>query len=309
MNYSLTRIAATLIGSTKVAAKAALKAAGLPQSQAAELLAERSRIMTARAAKRSARAVNNPGTRTLMRTPAARLDVLRRKVVGAAAEHALRIGVNDTMSVSLTSDPALVGWSQSAEADWDKYRGSYKGWACNYKVNTVTVPADWRVRVQRRGLAEVDGMLTLDAAPVEAAGCELFAASWLVQRRGNTADLTRGYIARAGAITYHGATIDQALSGIARKARELAFSARLAGADLTVLVASCPDARVSVADARLSGACEYGIKSWCASVNLPFDAGSATLAEVYAAYQREPRPEAHATILRVLRRNRAAIAA
>ena len=66
---------------------------------------------------------------------------------------------------------------------------------------------------------------------------------------------------------------------------------------------------VSVADAAASGACDYGIRSWCAAVGLDYEAGSAQLSEVYAAYQRQPRAEAHAVILLVLRRQRSKILA
>lgn len=57
-------------------------------------------------------------------------------------------------------------------------------------------------------------------------------------------------------------------------------------------------------DARAIGACEYGIRSWCARTGISYEAGQATVAEVYAAYQASPAPEARFAILHAARRAR-----
>lgn len=237
-------------------------------------------------------------------TPAHRLEVARCDAVRETYSHTYRTATHGTVCVELTDDPTKVGATQRESLDWNLYRGAQKGRPARVQDTTITVPADWRVRVQRRGLAVVDGMMTLDAAIVESTGCELFAATWLEQGRGTAVTQRRGYIARAGGQTYHGATADLAMTGLARKARAAAISAALASADLNTLVNDHRHMIVRISDARAIGACEYGIRSWCHAVGIDYAAGQASLEVVYAAYTREPRPEARATILRVLRRVR-----
>jgi hypothetical protein len=311
--YTLINLAAKAKPASKVAAKAALKAAGLKQTLADDLLNAQDKLRKLRLDKQTARAnrrhINKPCGRkpiTLPQgTPAARLLALRHKDVKRALGRMIDEHSHGQWIVNLTADPAAVGITTRSY-----YTGQKSGkWAIQATDTTITVPTDWRLRVQAKGLAHCDGLMTLDAAPMEAHGCELFAATWARRTGAKNVATDKGYIARADGVSYHGATADQALSGLAKKRRELALSIRLDAADLGDLVAKLASVRVSVGDARATGACEYGIRSWCAAVGLDFEAGSATLAEVYAAYQREPRPEARATLLRVLRRQRTAIAA
>lgn len=311
---------------TKVAARAALKAAGLKQTLCDDLLKVEAALETLRKEKRRRihdqweaprhqsrgfwshtpfRKSKLPNT-----TPLQRLDAIRKFVVRDRLQGHLRIGVNDDITVALTSHPQFVGAVQTAAQDW-KYKGRFKKRPRKFKLWTVTVPADWRIRVERKGLAVVDGLLTLDAAPLESSGCEVFAATWLVQGRGTAASVERGYISRHGMRTYHAKTIDQAITGLARKSKALAFTAALNHADLSDLVAQCAGSLVSIGDAKAIGACSYGIKSWCAAVGLAYDvgpgdelSGSAPIEAVYAAYEREPRAEARAAILHAVRRNR-----
>jgi len=59
----------------------------------------------------------------------------------------------------------------------DTYAGNFKGWSATEDHHRISVPADWRVRVQRRGLAAVGGMMTLDVHPLVPHGdIELFQA-------------------------------------------------------------------------------------------------------------------------------------
>lgn len=354
-NHSLSRIAASLGCNTKVAAKAALKAAGLKQALADDLLAERRRIVAARttakldrldrrlgycavqhdspksARRWSPRGVDGtrggsgicirapehgtPRKGPLATLPKGTLDQRLARVRKAAVLNTLGSVIDQhshgDWTCVLATDPAKVGVRCE-----QYYTGEKAGkWSIRATDTCITVPADWRMRVQRRGLALVDGLMTLDASPLEAQGCELFAATWARRTGVKGVSVDRGYIARSGAVTYHGKTVDQALTGLTKKARQLEISARLASADLGALVAKCPQVLVSVGDASATGACMYGIRSWCEAVGLPVEydlttdtlSGQASLAEVYAAYQREPRVEARATILRVLRRNRVAI--
>jgi len=313
---------------TKVAAKAALKAAGLKQTLCDDLLKVDAAIESLRREKRNRindqllrhrrrgfwshtpfREAKLPNTTLLQRLDWIRIFVVRDRLQGH-----LRIGVNDDITVKLTGDPQSVNVVQTAKQSWDKYNialGSFKKWPCNFKLWTVTVPTDWRIRVERKGLAVVDGLMTLDAAPMESSGCEVFAATWMVQSRGTAVSVERGYIARHGKLAYHAKTADRAISGLARKSKALAFTAALNHADLSDLVAQCAGSLVSIGDARFIGACTYGIKSWCNAVGLAYQegpgdelSGSAPIEAVYAAYEREPRAEARAAILHAVRRNR-----
>lgn len=314
----LIQIAASLTGRTKAAAKAALKLAGLKQTLCNDLLVEAMSLDKKRAAKLAARSRrhNNAGKRPKYAvlppgTLAQRLAKAREHAVFLQFFGAYRVATHGALDVKLTDDPACVGVSQFEGIDRDGYAKS-----CQYAMRTqdtiITAPAGWRVRVQRKGLAVLGGLMTLDAAPIQADGCELYAATWLVQGRGTSVAAERGYIARAGDISYHGKTADQALTGLIRKQRALALTLRLASADLGDLVSKCPGALVTVGDARATGACAYGIRSWCNQVGITvaYDeatghiTGEAALSTVYAAYQREPRREAHATVLHVLRRQR-----
>ena len=333
MTAQITRIAAQSNAQTKVAAKAALKAAGLKQTLADELLAEVTRIEKMRKTAKQDRIARKlgyspvdaterrwpwePGIpkrcvaatpgRTPVRlpagTPMTRLAALRKQAVIDTLARVIDRHENGDWSVKLTQDPTRVDVYQHGY-----YTGEKHGkWSVKATDTTITVPADWRMRVQRKGLDIVDGLMTLDAAPLEAAGCELFAATWARRTGAKNVKVDKGYIARAGELTYHAATADQALSGLAKKRRELALIVRLDAADWGALIEKIGHVQVRVGDARAVGACEYGIMSWCAAVGLDYAAGQAPLADVYAAYQREPRPEARATLIRVLRRQRALV--
>jgi hypothetical protein len=218
-----------------------------------------------------------------------------------------------TYSVVLTRNPASVRYGVSIGVNRDTYRGAYKGWAAREDHHSITVPHGWLVRVHKRGLAVVDGMLTLDAAPLDHApdGVRLYAAVWAEQGRGYEVHNRRGVIALAvDGTAYHGADVDQAVRGLARKLTGRRLSAEwaaLAAASIDrfrAAVAPFGDVLVRVADARAIGACEYGIRSWCHQVGLDYEAGAATLAQVLAGYELHSAPEARAAIIHALRRVR-----
>lgn len=335
---TLTRLAATARPETLVAAKAALKSAGLKQSLARELLNQETKLRGLRATAKADRVARHlgysrvdakayrsflggqgarvkggigvphlprPTGRSAVCLPAGtltqRLTEARKSAVLETLGKLIERHEHGAWVVKLTDNPAEVGMQTR-----QYYTGKHAGkWAIRATDTTITVPSAWRARVLRKGLALCGDMMTLDAAPLEATGCELFAATWARRTGAKNVSVDKGYIARLGGVEYHGATPDAAIAGLTRKTRAIESAARLASADLSLLVARCPGALVSVGDAAAIGACDYGIRSWCAAVGLPYAAGSATLGEVYDAYKREPRPEARATILHVLRRHRA----
>ncbi len=319
MNLSILKLAAANRDlTTKIGAKAVLKAAGMKQTLVNDLLGQVALLAEKRSYKRSAllhrerahakSSMSTPNRRVLLPkgTVAQRLDDLRKSTITSTLQQSVRIGTHDHLRVELTTDPKAVGIYQVENLDWNN---GYKGRPLMYRDTRVVVPFDWRVRVQRRGLATCDGMFTLDAAAVEAKGCELFAATWIVQGRGNAAQHVNGFIAKHGDLTYHASTIDQALSGIARKSRALALTAYLASADLDEVIGKVRGTIVKVSDAKAIGACDYGIRSWCSNVGIDYESGAAPIETVYRAYQREPRPEARAAILYALRRARKLLSA
>ena len=218
-----------------------------------------------------------------------------------------------TPAVHLTRDPGAVGYRVSITSNRNTYGGAYKGWTAREDHHAITVPHGWLVRVHKRGLDLVDGLLTLDAAPLDhaPAGVCLYAAVWAEQGRGFEVHTRRGVIALADDGTaYHGADVDQAVRGLARKltgrrlSAEWAALAAASSERFRAAVAPFADLLVSVSDARAIGACEYGIRSWCNQVGLDYDTGAATLAQVLAGYELHSAPEARAAIIHALRRAR-----
>lgn len=249
----------------------------------------------------SARAILPSGT------PAQRLAAARSLRLENAYRSAYRVATHGSIEVITTTSPAAVGIRQTEDLDWQGYSKSTK-YPMRLQHTLITAPADWRARVQRRGLAMIDGMLTLDAAPLDApSDIDLYAATWLVQGRGTTTAAVRGYIACSDGRTYHADTAAAALAGLGRKIKRAQLDAEMTAliesSSLHDLVARAPaSAVVRLADARAVGACEYGIQSWCHSTGLPYEAGAAPLTDVMAAWQCEPRHEARAAILHALRR-------
>jgi hypothetical protein len=350
--HVLRRIAAAQQPTTLTAAKAALREAGLPLKLAQDLLHEQELLVelrthaeqdrlhrkvgycpiefqtfpTYRGGKRSVcgrgftyvykgTCSQAPKTGALLPdgTPQTRLQAARERAVSKAFYETLRSGVNDELEVKLTDIPSEIGLREVITTDWDTYRGRFKGWACQRRTLTLTAPTLWRQRVASRNLANVGGMLTLDASPMDGAptGVELFAASWLRQGRGNAVHLDRGYIARSQSeragqwVCFHGETAEQALAGLRRKVRGAQWAAALNAADLRSLARGREQLLVTVGDARAIGACDFGIRAWCWRVGIDFEAGSASLEAAVAAYEREPQPEARAAVLHALRRARA----
>lgn len=238
--------------------------------------------------------------------------IVQRKVFRVLVNN-FRINDHGKEVFQITTDPASVGVRQESSNDWDFYskRTRYPKLRTD---TTVTVPRAWRSRVERRDLAIIDGMMTLDAQPAEGApeDVELFSAVWVAQGRGFDLNVTRGYIARfRDGTTYHGDSANAALRGIARKIKGVKIKGELndllAKHGIGGLVERAPDLTVTLGDARATGACEYGIRSWCNLCGLPYEAGEASIARVYAAYREHPMPEARAALLRALRRQKRAV--
>ncbi len=239
-------------------------------------------------------------------TPQSRLEDLRIQAVGKATRAALRVGDQVYIKLSRTAAP---GAKYETVRDGE-YKGAYKGWAKYSTTVTVTVRPDWRIRVERRGLAVVGGMLTLDAQPMDHKGeIEYFAATWVEQGRGYSATVVSGVIARSGGQEYHGPTMEAAGRGLAAKlrwanktpAQKAAVEERLALAKVAATadrwIARYPGLQVCVSDARNTGACESGIRSWCGRVGIDVEQGCVGVEEIAAGYKAWPLPEVRAAVI------------
>lgn len=291
----------------KTAVQKYLKAEGI-KLPAADVLAEASRQSSVAAARHRAKRPPigsrpwGPGGRLPKGTPAERLlgraDSLIRHHLGWMRDAAA--GANITIAFGA---PAV---SVTTYQDRDVYRGRYKGWSATGVTARITVPRNWYSMVYWRGLATVDGLLTLEARHLERVDdVDLYAASWMERGRGYAARMVTGVIARVAdrwtgtwnECAYHAADASTALRGIARKrsgapARPPALPARKWGHIV-----------VTLRDVRSVGACESGIRNWCHSVGLSdaLDRGSATVAELAPAYKRMPARELRAAVMLAVR--------
>lgn len=202
-----------------------------------------------------------------------------------------------------TTTAGETGCAVTQSVSYGRYSNS-----CRYKKRevstTITIPIDWVRRVYFRSLDRVDCLMTLWAQPVDAVGCEAFAATWVEQGRGSTIKVVQGYIARANGISYHASTLAKAIAGLKRKANAKSISL-LSNEQLLEIAKRHASTTVSVADARAIGACEPGIRSWIARTNIALREEATTLGELVAAYTIVPATEARAVIVRALRRCRA----
>jgi len=192
-----------------------------------------------------------------------------------------------------------AGLTVSKSANRDVYRGQFRGWAATELYLRVQVPREWLRTVERRGLAVVDGLCTLEARHLDRVGdVDLYAAAWVERGRGYSATVERGVLAVCGATSYHGTDAAGALRGIARK------QAGATGAPPRLPVRKHPDLRVSLADVRKVGACESGIRSWCHATGMSdaLERGWATVAELAPAYERMPARELRLAVMWAARR-------
>lgn len=226
------------------------------------------------------------------------------------AQKVLRSGAagGSYFDVTLTNDPKAVGYRVEMTRNYSTYKGAYKGWAANEDNHYVTVPADWRRRVHSRNLHRLGHMFTLDAVPLLGPdGVELFAAVWVSQSRGFDVNVHRGVIARNGEVSYHGDDVQSALTGLQRKVQATQnnrLRADLLEADVEDFCTKF-DGRtfvVTLADAEATGACEYGIRSWCNATGLDYSRGKAPVSEILEAFRKHPMREARLAILHAARR-------
>ncbi len=155
----------------------------------------------------------------------ARLDASKKQRIIKYAKDALRYGAagGTSFAVTLTTDQSDASYQVVIYKNWNTYKGAYKGWAAKEDHHKICAPADWKTRVESRGLAMVDGKLTLNLDPIgcDRVGVEMFRACYVQQGRGYNALSVKGFIARVipDGETYavHGDTEAQAISKLRRQ--------------------------------------------------------------------------------------------
>ncbi len=223
---------------------------------------------------------------------------------GAAGGHTIRVG--------FAQDASGVDYKVVMDKNWNTYRGQYKGWSANEDHHHITVARDWRLRVERKGLAVLGGMMTLDAHSLMPHGeVQIFAATWARQGRGFDVKVDRGFIALLCGEHFHADSVKAAISGVQRKVKAAGLPSRtvLGAYELSVegfiKRYQGRDIWVAVADAHESGSCDFGIRSWCEAVGLDYESGEARLAMVLEGFRQRPQEEVRRAILYAVRRRSA----
>jgi len=237
-----------------------------------------------------------------------RRSLVRRAFAMAGIRMARRDELHVVFSPSASPDAAAVDHLVSTTYP---YRGRFRGRPARAAHLTLTLPRDWATTVHGRGLAVVDGILTLSVRPLPSGagggadipGLELFAAVVLRQRH-YACERHGLIIARAGSYTAHAQSTVDAVGTLRKKLRHRAGRDRHTDV-LSRLIRGLETVDATLADADAVGACRFGCAQWAAAVGLNPEAGAITLAELAAGYRLRPMPEARAIALHVVRRARA----
>lgn len=247
-------------------------------------------------------------------TPVQRLENARIQAVAKVAHELMRHGAagGHTMRVGFALDASKVKYVVTMDQNRDTYAGAYKGWSASEDHHLIVVPKDWRVRVERKGLASLAGMMTLDAHPLIPDGDVLvYAATCARQSRSYDVKVDHGYIAILGDEHFHADSAQAAIKGVRRKFKS-AESLTKTGVSPYALTVDAFVKRyehqkftVSVRDAQESGSCNFGIRSWCAVVGLDYEAGEAPLEAILRGFELRPQEEVRRAVLYAARRDRA----
>jgi len=207
---------------------------------------------------------------------------------------------------------AKISREPKTSSDIYSERSSNGKWIGNSVSHLIHVQPAWRSKIRNSGIAELDGMLTTHAEPLNSVDdIEVYAASWVRQGRGLSLVAESGVIAyhRVSATAYHaeGGTAKSAVIAIKRKMKLQAipyeerraknqaraeqraekkrqavagFVARLARHDFSEIA----DVEITVEDSLRAGNCRAGTLSF-AERFLP-DRDHATIGELLAAIGR-----------------------
>lgn len=332
VELTLQRLAANRELNTKQAVREALREAGLPgrpafidQVFANRLEHDKQRLT--RNARRIKEHIghDNPARQNISactppvllpkRTPQKRLEDLRKAKLKETAFGLFRHDAagGTSFKVKVANCDEDVSYHVQIDFNWDTYKGQYKGWRANEDHHCITVPKHWMTRILKRNLANLSGLLTLDAVPVSSGspGIELYKAVWARQGRGYAVITERGFIARSEDYAFHADSAERALNGLRRKLKASGERAS-PRSPLTLTNEEFikrykrrdPDCYVTICDARESGSCDSGIEQWCEAVGIDPNRGSIPIHEALEAFSREPQTEVRLAVIHALRRHR-----
>lgn len=247
-------------------------------------------------------------------TPTSRVSAVKIQAVQSMARSLFRYGASGggTVRVDFALNAAKVNYVVTMSQNRDTYAGAYRGWAASEDHHLIVVPKDWRLRVERKGLASLGGLMTLDAHPLIPDGeVRVYAAAWARQGRGFSVTVDRGYIALLSGEHFHAESAEAAIKGVRRKFKSAGTPARDYSSPYTLTSEGFikryqgRNLSVSVRDAEDSGSCDFGIRSWCEFVGLDYANGAAPLSLVLEGFRKRPQEEVRRAVVHALRRHRA----
>lgn len=242
-------------------------------------------------------------------TPAQRLAAVRKSAVQKCAKSCFRHGAagGSSVTVGFADASSQVKYEVIMDANRNTYGGAFKGWLANEDHHRLCVPADWRKRVENKGLAVLDGMMTLDAHLIHARdGVAVYAAVWARQSKGYQVITERGYLATGHGLAFHGESVEAATNGLERKFRAAGRGALVPAMKIDVsgfvrLFSKYANLMVSIEDARKIGACEFGIRSWCESVGIDMALQEVPIQLVLQGFSVRPQVEVRRTVIHAVR--------
>lgn len=242
-------------------------------------------------------------------TPTQRLEAVRKAAIQKCAKSCFRHGAagGSSFEVEFAGVSSQVKYQVNMGCNRDTYGGSFKGWLAHEDHHHLCVPADWRKRVESKGLAILDGMMTLDAHLIhERDGVAVHAAVWARQSRAYQVVTERGYLATGHGLAFHGESADEATNGLARKLKAVGRAAPMPAMDLDVegfvrRFSKYANLMVSVDDARDTGACEFGIRSWCEAVGIDKDLQQVPMQRLLQGFAMRPQAEVRRAVVHAVR--------
>lgn len=242
-------------------------------------------------------------------TPTQRLESVRNAAIQKCAKSCFRHGAagGSSFEVEFAGVSSQVRYEVHMGFNRETYGGSFKGWPAHEDHHHIRVPADWRKRVESKGLATLDGMMTLDAHLIqERDGVAVHAAVWVRQSRAYQVVTERGYIATGHGLAFHGESAEEATRGLERKLKAVDRAATIPAMQLDVegfvnRFSRYSNVVVSIHDARITGSCEYGIRSWCEAVGIDIDLEEVPMKRLLQGFAERPQVEVRRAVQHAVR--------
>lgn len=224
-------------------------------------------------------------------TPSERREKRIRHELEQYLRSFLRFAAHGDVEISVGDSPSV---SQSERLNYNIYRGAHRGRPCRVQDTTITVPVNWYRTVFTRGLAGLDGLVTLSAKQLAP---NIYKATWLEQGRGTSLRLVHGWIAATRLsnklqLSYHSTdSAKHAQEGLLKKYTK--WLRQNGSTDSAVFKAALKNDKttVTVRHAQRFGLCLPGIRSWLANTDLDID-GEAPLSAVAEWALRVPNYDA-----------------